>query len=53
MGALKSYKCSRGHVLKGANLYMRKDGTRECRKCALERNRVWRSMKADRKGESK
>ena len=47
MGALKSYKCSKGHVLKGTNLYIRADGTRECRKCSLERVKAW--QKAHRK----
>jgi hypothetical protein len=37
MGAHKSYKCSKGHILKDGNLYIRKDGTRECRKCSLDR----------------
>ncbi len=39
MGALKSLKCSRGHRLVGKNLYIRKDGTRECRQCSLIRSR--------------
>lgn len=42
MGAIKSYKCSRGHILKDGNLYIRSNGTRECRKCSRERNRLWR-----------
>jgi len=37
MGALKSKRCSRGHLLAGRNLYMRKDGSRECLRCSLER----------------
>ena len=45
MGALKSYRCSKGHVLKGGNLYIRKDGTRECRKCSLARQKKWRQEK--------
>ena len=28
MGALKSYKCSKGHILKGNNLYIRINGSR-------------------------
>jgi hypothetical protein len=48
MGALKSIRCSRGHLLKGANLYLRRDGTRECRKCSLERGRVWRVKKTQK-----
>lgn len=44
MGALKSYKCSKGHILKGNNLYIRINGSRECRKCSLERNRKWREQ---------
>jgi hypothetical protein len=42
MGALKAYKCSKGHVMKEGNLYLRKDGTRECRKCSLARRKAWR-----------
>ena len=38
MGALKSKKCSRGHSLSGDNLYIRKNGGRECRKCSLNRS---------------
>lgn len=49
MGALKSYKCSNGHVLAGRNLYVRADGTRECRKCSLARNREWRKRKLAKK----
>jgi hypothetical protein len=37
-------KCRRGHILKG-HVYDRKDGTRECRKCSLLRNRLWREKK--------
>ena len=39
MGALKSYRCSKGHVLAGKNLYLRSNGTRECRKCSLARSK--------------
>jgi len=42
MGALKSLRCSKGHLLKGRNLYLRKDGTRECRACSLARGRAAR-----------
>ena len=37
MGALKSEKCSKGHPLAGDNLYIRKNGQRECAQCARER----------------
>lgn len=50
MGAIKAYKCNQGHVLKGGNLYLRKNGTRECRKCSLARQRKWRE---DRKKKSR
>lgn len=49
MGALKSYKCSKGHVLRGANLYVCKNGSRQCRKCALERGRKFRALQKKRK----
>jgi hypothetical protein len=39
MGALKSKRCSRGHLLSPANTYLRKNGQRECRKCSLERSK--------------
>lgn len=38
MGALKSSKCSKGHVLKAPNLYYRTNGQRECKKCKELRN---------------
>ena len=41
MGALKSKRCSRGHLLKDGNLYIRSNGTRECRKCSLVRSKEW------------
>jgi hypothetical protein len=50
MGALKSYKCSKGHILKGKNLYSRANGSRECRKCSLERSR--RQRKERRSGQA-
>lgn len=37
MGALKSSKCSKGHRLIEGNLYVRKDGQRQCRKCQMQR----------------
>lgn len=40
MGALKSPRCSKGHKLAGKNLYIRKDGQRECRTCSLLRARA-------------
>jgi hypothetical protein len=42
MGAHKSYKCSKGHILKDSNLYVRKNGTRECKKCSLIRGQARR-----------
>jgi hypothetical protein len=45
MGAIKSYRCSKGHVLKDSNVYLRKDGTRECRKCSLIRSSEYRKIK--------
>lgn len=33
MGALKSAKCSKGHRMRDPNLYYRKDGQRQCKKC--------------------
>ena len=35
--AFKKFKCKRGHRLVGWNLYKRKDGTRECKRCSLMR----------------
>jgi hypothetical protein len=46
MGALKSYRCSKGHVLSASNTYKKKHGQRECKKCSLERRRAW----AERRG---
>jgi len=37
-GALKSKRCSSGHLLSSRNLYIRKNGTRECRQCSLNRS---------------
>lgn len=48
MGALKSSRCSRGHKLSGKNLYIRTDGTRECRKCSLERSRKQREQRKEK-----
>jgi hypothetical protein len=45
MGALKSPKCSKGHPLKGKNLYVRANGSRECRKCSLARSREFQQKK--------
>jgi hypothetical protein len=42
MGAIKSKKCSAGHRMAGDNLYFRKDGSRECRKCAAARQKARR-----------
>jgi hypothetical protein len=50
MGALKSPKCSRGHRLAGKNLYIRANGTRECRTCSLLRSRkYWRKSVREKK----
>lgn len=38
MGALKSQKCSKGHWLRGKNVYRRANGQRECRACSLKRS---------------
>ena len=39
-------RCIHGHALVGRNLYVRPDGSRECRACRAESQRRWR-----RKGE--
>lgn len=47
MGALKSSKCRKGHSLRGNNLYIRKDGTRECRACSNRRaTDHWKSTRS-------
>lgn len=38
MGALKSTRCSKGHLLKEPNLYFRTNSQRECKKCKELRN---------------
>jgi|SRR5579862_1347471 len=43
-GALKSKRCSRGHLRAGKNLYLRKNGTRECRQCSLKRSAARRKQ---------
>lgn len=45
MGALKSTKCSKGHRMSGKNLYVRADGSRECRKCSLARSKKFYQSK--------
>jgi hypothetical protein len=45
MGALKSPRCSKGHKLSGDNLYLRHDGQRQCKKCALARSRATTASK--------
>ena len=44
MGAQKSYRCSKGHVMRGANIGIRlggkQAGQRYCVKCARERSRA-------------
>jgi hypothetical protein len=42
VGALKSFKCSKGHRLVEGNLYIRKDGSRECKKCSKARSKAKR-----------
>jgi hypothetical protein len=37
MGALKSYKCSKGHRMVPSNLYIGSNGLRQCKKCAKAR----------------
>lgn len=39
MGALKSTRCSKGHLLKDA--YVCKNGKRECRQCSKQRARKY------------
>ena len=43
MGAYKSYRCGKGHVMKGANVGIRpggkQAGQRYCIKCSRERSR--------------
>lgn len=46
MGALKSPKCSKGHLLKGDNLYMRKNGQRECKTCSNKRAKEFKEKAA-------
>lgn len=45
MGALKSTHCSKGHALIADNLYQRKNGSRECRACSLERAKAFQKIK--------
>jgi hypothetical protein len=45
MGAIKSMKCMKGHLLRGKNLYIRANGTRECKACSLARSKRWRKRK--------
>lgn len=40
MGALKSKRCTKGHLLHGGNLYLKSNGQRECKKCSLERSKI-------------
>jgi hypothetical protein len=44
MGAQKSYRCSKGHVMRGKNVGIRpggkQKGQRYCLKCARERSRA-------------
>lgn len=47
MGALKSIRCKKGHLLKGQNLYVRRNGTRECRRCSIERSQQWRKQRRE------
>lgn len=39
MSGKKKTHCKRGHKLIRKNLYIRKDGTRECKLCSLARGR--------------
>jgi hypothetical protein len=57
MGAALKSKCKRGHRLAGWNLYLRKDGTRECRQCSLartaKRDRQRRRLRMNNNGNGK
>ena len=48
-GAPRKTHCARGHELSGANLYKRRNGTRECRQCSRDRARAAEAFKAARK----
>jgi hypothetical protein len=49
MGALKSLRCARGHKLAGKNLYLRRNGQRECRACSAIRINAWRRKQQSEK----
>ena len=46
MPGAKMPRCTRGHMMTGRNLYWRKDGSRECRECSIERARKHRKRAA-------
>jgi hypothetical protein len=46
MGAIKSKRCQRGHLMRAPNLYTRKKGQRECKACSKLRYRKARRKKA-------
>jgi hypothetical protein len=46
MGAIKSKRCQRGHLMRGANLYTYSNGNRECKACSKIRYRKARRKKA-------
>lgn len=50
MGALKSSKCSKGHLMRGPNLYIRANGQRQCKACIDIRNKAYEKK---RKAESR
>lgn len=42
----KAVECIDGHALSGANLYVTKDGRRQCRECRAKASRNWRKKVA-------
>lgn len=47
---MKRETCCRGHEMTPDNLYQRKNGTRECKKCSLRRSKERVRPKAKRNG---
>ena len=39
----KRLECPKGHPYDGANVYMKPDGSRDCRTCKSDRRRAWQS----------
>lgn len=48
MGALKSAKCSRGHLMRDPNLYYTKSGQRQCLRCKLVQGKAYRERNKER-----